>query len=124
MSALAMLRYSRTLARMVLAAFVLTMTCAIAAPVLNPHTTALICTASGEVKLVSLGGEQGDQASAGMHHSLDCALCLAAGAPPPKVSAELPFQAVPSRILTGYSEYAVCRHTATPPPARGPPFSF
>jgi hypothetical protein len=73
------LRQSKQVARFVLAWFVLSMAVAVAAPVVQPNSSVLVCSASGAVKLVDAGSENGVTAA---HHTLDCVLCLALNAPP------------------------------------------
>lgn len=120
MSVLAVLRRSQHLARLVLAGFVLTLTCAIAAPAVQPQSMALVCGAAGEVKLIALG-DTGEEAPASAHHTLDCVLCLAISAPP---SAPVPaVHAMPLVATLDALEPAGTSNTrsAAPPPARGPP---
>jgi len=83
MTLLQAIRQSKLVARSVLAWFVLSMSVAIAAPVVQPQSSTLVCSASGAVKLVDSGG--GDGVAAG-HHTLDCVLCLALNAPPAVVA--------------------------------------
>jgi len=122
MSAFAVLRHSRNLARLVLAGFLLTLTCAVAAPVVNPQSTILVCTAAGDVKLIAVGNEKSDEPPTALHYSLNCVLCLAVGAPPPQPLTNGQVRALPSRIVVAHSVDADRAHTAAPPPARGPPF--
>lgn len=104
MSALHYLRQSKHIARWVLVWFALSMTAAVAAPVLNPQGLTLVCTAAGQVKLVSTsnsadaavnsastGAPGGADVAAGLHGHLDCVLCLSLYAPPlPDVRLPLP----------------------------------
>lgn len=72
------LRRSRTLARLVLAWFVFAMGVAVAAPAVQPLALGSICSAA-----TTDGGNPPDGGAAvGAHHSVQCVLCLAAGAPP------------------------------------------
>ena len=121
MSVLALLRQTRHLARLVLAGFVLTLTCAIAAPAIHPQSMVLVCGAAGEVKLVALG-DTGEEAPASAHHTLDCVLCLAISAPPS--GPVLGVHAMPLVAAPDAPEPAGTSDTrsAAPPPARGPPF--
>lgn len=121
MSAFAVLRHSRNLARMVLAGFLLTLSCAIAAPAFNPQSMALVCSASGDVRLVVVGDGQGDELPPALHQTLDCVLCLAAGAPPPQPSADGLTAALPAGPVVARAAQPVPALTATTPPARGPP---
>jgi len=112
------LRQARTLAHMVLVWFVLAVGVAVAAPLVQPQSATLVCTASGAVKLVA-GGDEGGAAPA--HHTLDCVLCLALGAPPPAlveaVAAVHALHHLPEGLPTAHLAW----RTASPLPARGPP---
>jgi len=83
MTLLQAIRHSNLIARSVLAWFVLSMSVAIAAPVVHPNSSMLVCSASGAVKLVDSGSEDGVIA---VNHTLDCVLCLALNAPPSVVA--------------------------------------
>lgn len=120
MSVFTLLRQARHLVRTVLAGFVLTLTCAIAAPAIHPQSMAMVCGAAGEIKLVALG-DTGEEAPANAHHTLDCVLCLVISAPP---SAPVPgVHAMPLVAAPVPPEPAGTPDTrsAAPPPARGPP---
>ncbi len=80
MTLLQALRHSRLIARSVLAWFVLSMAVAVAAPVVQPHTSVLVCSASGAIQLVDASSDDG---VAQGRHTLDCVLCLALHAAPP-----------------------------------------
>ena len=114
----------RAFARLVLAWFVLSLGLAIAAPIVQPQSLTLVCSAAGEVKLQSTGNndDNGDIAPTG--HTLDCVLCLALNAPPPAtvdLQAPLPV-AVSVQVIQTAARNAW--RTAAPLPARGPPASF
>lgn len=88
------LRHSRALARLVLVWFVLTLGVAVAAPAVQPVVLGSICSAASPVD----GGSQPDgNTMAGMHHSLQCVMCLAAGGPP----------SAPAATAVGFSGTAV-----------------
>ena len=109
----------RAFARLVLAWFVLSLGLAIAAPIVQPQSLTLVCSAAGEVKLQSTGSDSGNVAPTG--HTLDCVLCLALSAPPPAnadLSAPLPVAALGQAIQTAARN---AWRTAAPLPARGPP---
>lgn len=80
MTLLQALRQSKLVARCVLAWFVMSMAVAVAAPVVQPQASTLVCSASGTVKLVDSGSDEGVAAGS---HTLDCVLCLALHAAPP-----------------------------------------
>jgi hypothetical protein len=83
MTLLQAIRRSTLIVRSVLAWFVMSMAVAVAAPVVQPQSSMLVCSASGAVKLVDSSGEDGVAAG---HHTLDCVLCLALNAPPAVVA--------------------------------------
>lgn len=74
------LRHSRTLTRLVLAWFVFAMGMAVAAPTVQPLALGSICSATATSDVASAAPD--GNAAAGVHHSVQCVLCLAAGAPP------------------------------------------
>jgi len=95
MTPLQFLRQSKHIARWVLVWFALSITAAVAAPVIKPQGLALVCTAAGQVKMVSTsnigsaaadvavsGTPGGADTAAGLHQQLDCVLCLTLNAPP------------------------------------------
>lgn len=112
------LRRAQSLARLVLAWFVLSIGMAIAAPVVNPQSTQLICTGSGVMKVLITSADGVQEVAS---QSMDCPLCASMGAPPPvaRLAAEplLPLsyavQTIPAAVIA--------KLTAVPPPARGPP---
>jgi hypothetical protein len=80
------LRRSRSLARLVLAWFVFAMGLAVAATAVQPLTLGSICSAAASGD----GANAPDgTAAAGVHHGLQCVLCLATGAPPSALVATL-----------------------------------
>lgn len=118
------IRQARRLIRSVLAWFVLSVGLAVAAPLLQPQSLSLVCSAAGSLKLVATG-DLGDQGNPGApmaaHHTLDCVLCFALSAPPSAAVrvaaiAPPPTGPLPSQIATH-----ITGRTAAPPPARGPP---
>ncbi len=118
MPALQTLRNTRTLTRAVLAWFVLSVGLAIAAPIVQPQSLALVCSAAGAVKLLPSGSE-GDTGPSS--HSLDCVMCLAMAAPPP-ANHNLAAPAQPlAHALQGIPAAHIAWRTASPLPARGPP---
>lgn len=112
------LRQARTLAQLVLVWLVLAVGVAVAAPLVQPQSSTLVCTASGAVKLLA-GGDEGSVAPA--HHTLDCVLCLVLSAPPPApVNVVAPAHVLRSTRVA-WSAAPLVRRSASPPPARGPP---
>jgi hypothetical protein len=114
------LRAARNLPRLVLAWFALSIFAAIASPVIHPQSMELICSSgSGAVKVL-IKTEDGVQKLS--THTLDCPLCISAGAPPPMevhFNAEL-VQRAPYLLQTNSSAKTVWL-TGAPLPARGPP---
>jgi len=112
------LRQARTLARWVLAWFVLSVGLAVAAPLVHPQSSTLVCSAAGEVKLL-VGDDDGSTPAS--HQLLNCVLCLALGAPPVAqldVVAPVPPLAY---ALRGTPAAYIAWRTASPLPPRGPP---
>lgn len=113
------LRSSFWLTRLILAWFAVTLGVAVASPLVHPQGFELVCTASGDVKLVALG----ESAAPGMgHHQLDCPMCLPAGAPPPALPAmAVPHQQPLAHALLPLVAAHIASVTRAPLPARGPP---
>jgi hypothetical protein len=118
MSLLQALRQSKFIARCVLVWFALAMAVAVAAPVVNPQGSQLVCSASGAVKLVSAGA---DDAAPMQSHGLDCVLCLAFNAPPVLATPGLDAPAFLSYALQAAPDAWVVKRIATSLSARGPP---
>lgn len=80
MNALHTLRkQQRTLVRWMLLWFALSLGVAVASPAVNPQALTLVCSAAGSVQLRPVGDADTPQV---MSHTLDCVLCMVAGAPP------------------------------------------
>jgi hypothetical protein len=112
------LRQSKWIARCVLVWFALSMAVAVAAPVVNPQATVLVCSAAGAVKLVNAGDDVPQPMA---QHGLDCVLCLALNAPPATPAVAQVHQSGLSFALKAAPVAFAGWHTASPPPARGPP---
>ncbi|OGB31102.1 MAG: DUF2946 domain-containing protein [Burkholderiales bacterium RIFCSPLOWO2_12_FULL_61_40] len=115
------LRQARTLAHWVLVWFVLAVGVAVAAPLVQPQSSTLVCTASGAVKLLA-GGDEGSVAPA--HHTLDCVLCLALSAPPPAPVVVVAAVHALCHTPEGQPAAHTAWRTASPLPARGPPVAL
>ena len=118
MQPMQLLRNARHITRFMLVWFVLAMGVAMASPLIKPEAMALVCSGSGAMKLV-VGHEDGS-VQVGTH-TLDCALCVTVGAPPPVVAAVV---AAPSLLAWATQSIPAARIsalTAAPLPARGPP---
>ena len=73
------LRSARTLARLVLVWFALSLGVAVASPLVNPQAMELICSGSGVIKVLV---KTDDGVKEQSRHMLDCPLCAATGSPP------------------------------------------
>lgn len=127
MSALQFLRQSKHIARWVLVWFALSLTAAVAAPVVNPQNLMLVCTAAGQVKLVDAASKadtalQGTGlAATSLHAHLDCVLCLALDVPSTQevmLPALLPTASAQPSV---WADPWVSRLRAHNSSARGPP---
>ncbi len=121
MTPLQTLRQARTLLRWVVSVWCLALGVAVASPLLQPHTTALVCSSSGMVQLVDVNADPASPQSSKASHSLDCVLCLPVAAPAPGSV----FVAAVVGPLTLESHHAALALppslSAAPPPGRGPP---
>ncbi len=112
------LRRAQNLARLVLVLFVMSLGTAIAAPMVNPQATQLICTGTGVMKVITMTDDGAQEVSS---QSMDCPLCASLAAPPPVVR----FSAEPvsplSYALQSVPAAVIALRTAAPLPARGPP---
>ena len=113
------LRNAHLLARFVLVWFALSIGAAVASPLIQPQDILLICTGSGAMKVLVKADDGSTQEVAS--RSMDCPLCMSAGAPPPvaRLTAE-PAQPL-AYALQGIPAAHVAWLTAAPLPARGPP---
>lgn len=125
-----MLKISRRLIRTVMLLYIMTLGVAMASSMVNPAAMNLICTSTGykyidqNGKLVDVdpASEQAKDAKSGMHHLLDCSMCLAIGITPelPKQDAFEPPHAL-SYALRSIPSARLAALVAAPLPARGPP---
>lgn len=105
-----------------LAWFALVLSVAAASPLVNPRAVQMVCSANGSVKLVADTGEELTDTSRA--HTLDCALCLLANAPPQvSVALHAPPMGVTAVLALRTSEPILALQGA-PLPARGPPVSL
>ena len=110
------LRQATHFVRWVLAWFVLSLTAAVASPLLQPQSSALVCTAFG-MKMVANDDAGGSPSQQGMH----CVLCAPAAAPPvPEFSPQLAFDAL-SYVLQPIAAAHVAWRSNALLSARGPP---
>ena len=112
------LRRAHFLARLVLVWFALSLGVAAASPLVQPRVMELVCSSAGMVKILVQTDDGMQEVS---NHTLDCPLCLAAGAPPP--FAVVQSAAIPplAYVLRSIPSARLAALTAGPPPARGPP---
>lgn len=112
------LRNAHIIARLVLVWFALFVGVATAAPILNPQSKQLVCSASGQMKLIA-SDDASDEAT--NHLGLDCVLCTGVSAPPPQSWGSVePYQAL-SYALHAIESARIAAATSAPLPARGPP---
>ena len=118
MRAMYILRTSSLLARLVLAWFVLTLGVAIASPIVHPQSMQVICSDGGSMKLVATGD---DEAAQGVHHTLDCPLCLATTLPAPPASRRVAEPQPMAHALHPFATAHIAALLGAPLPPRGPP---
>ncbi len=112
-------RHTRTLARLVLAWFALSIAVAAASPLIKPQSTELVCSGTGGVMLI-VHADEGVQEMGASH--LDCPLCLLGGAPPPTPAVPRPASMCPlGHAVQSIPAARIAAATAAPLPARGPP---
>lgn len=113
------LRRSLSVVRLVLAWFVLTLGMAVAAPIVQPQSTMMICSEGGS-KMIMVD-DDGNRVVDGGHSALDCPLCLPVALPPAFDGLHLPV--APPMVCAQHP--FVSAHIASvagaPLPARGPP---
>jgi len=104
--------------RAVLAWYVLTLSVAIASPMVKPQQMDLICSSAGEVKLVMLGDDGPFEPL--LPHTLDCPACL-----PVMLPAGIPWGVFLPPIPPSFQERSFARVVTVAlspsPPPRGPP---
>ncbi len=112
------LRTARTLARFLLAWFVLSIGVAVASPMVKPQSMELICSGSGAMKVLVKTDDGVKEMST---HTLDCPLCATVGTPPAVVQADAQAVSPLSHVLRPIAAAHIAWLTAAPLPARGPP---
>jgi hypothetical protein len=133
MFALQVFRSNRHIARWVLAWFASACMVAVAAPIVAPQSSILVCSAAGEVKWVPVGAaESAPQSHSGFdagadlgmlpgQHTLDCVLCLPWLAPPPAPLAQAASLHAGAQLPVLQLFAFVSSPGYASPPARGPP---
>jgi hypothetical protein len=114
------LRHALHITRFVLVWFALSMGVAIASPIVNPHGMDLVCTSTGNMKLVVPGDDDGAASS----HTLDCPLCASISAPPPAFNTSLTQPSPLAHATQPLAAAHIAAVTAPPLPSRGPPALF
>ena len=112
------LRQAKHFVRCVLAWFVLSLTAAVASPLLQPQSAAWVCTAFGMTQVSIAADDAGTTpAQQGMH----CVLCAPAAAPPsPEFSPQMGFDSL-SFVLQPVAAAHVAWRSNALLSARGPP---
>lgn len=119
MPTLQTLREARAIIRWMLAWFVLSIGVAVAAPVVQPQAMSLVCSANGSVLVLT--ADDGTVAPAqSSSHTLDCVLCLPAGAPP-FAEFTTPNVAAQAQTKPAARPAPVYWRTSEPTSARDPP---
>jgi hypothetical protein len=118
MSPLHTLRSTPALARAVLLWWCLALGLAAAAPLAQAQGSRMVCSASGMVMLVD--ADSGTAVGQGAH-AMDCALCMAAGAPPSATPSLTRFVASSETPVAQTLLTTRAWRSAAPPPGRGPP---
>lgn len=112
-------RKSLTLARLILAWFVLGLGVGIASPIVNPLSMIAICSTGGDTSFVVVDRDGVPVETA--PRTIDCPMCLPAMLPPVALRFD-PVRAGPSRVAHTPSEVPGLPESAGAPlPARGPP---
>lgn len=122
MTLLNTLRNAPWLARLALLWFALTLTAAVASPMVQPRHELVICTGAGMLKVAL--ADDGTVTTAALPDSggtLFCPLCLAGSASRPfSLDTLAPSQPL-GRVLQSVPAASIAALTAAPPPARAPP---
>lgn len=101
--------------------FVLALGVAVASPLVQPRAMEVVCSGAGAARIL-IHADQGlvELGTPG----LDCPLCLLAGPAPADASSLLSAPVTWLRLAVPPVPALHLVAQATPPPARGPPFSF
>jgi len=106
------------IARLVLVWFALFIGAAIAAPIVHPTETQMVCSTTGGMKMVTMDKEGADANTA---TSMDCPLCAAVAIPLPVASVRFEKPSALAHSLQPIAEAHIATVTAPPLPSRGPP---
>jgi hypothetical protein len=117
-AAMQLLRNARLVARLVLVWFALSLGAAIAAPLVAPKATLLVC--SGAAVKVVVQGADGDVTDLGQA-TLDCPLCAVMHAPPPLAQAAIQPPYALAQALVPAEAARIAARIGAPWQARAPP---
>lgn len=112
------LRTSLMLTRLVLAWFALTFGVAVASPIIAPHTLVMMCS-QGEAKAIVIDAD--GKLATSKDHTLECAFCIPAAAPPPSTTLALPASGTPCHSEPHAAPAPIQAAAGAPLPPRGPP---
>jgi hypothetical protein len=112
------LRNTTHIIRFVLVWFALSVGVAIASPMVQPKAMDMVCTSTGNMKLVVQGD---NDSSTSFSPTLDCPLCANICAPPPALNTALSQPSPLSHALLPNVAAHIASLTAPPLPSRGPP---
>lgn len=115
------LRRSTSLARFVLACFLVAVGVATAAPLVHPKAMELVCTAGGAIQWVMADTDADGNATTMGAHTLDCALCLPAALPASPVVQPASEPLPRLRALHPFTSAEIVALLGAPLPPRGPP---
>ncbi len=114
------LRSLRLTARLVLVWFALTLGVGMASPIVAPQQWDVVCSSSGDMKLVVVG-DSGDDSALAPHH-LDCPMCLITLAlPGADTVPQLPQTQPLGRAVQPIVAARLAAVVGAPLPPRGPP---
>lgn len=115
------LRSLRHTARLVLVWLLLSLGAAVASPLVSHQQWDVVCSSSGEMKLVAVGASADDSA---LPHHLDCPMCLTAHAlPGSDVHLAVPHAQPLGRAVQPIVAARLAALVGAPLPPRGPPAS-
>ena len=106
------------IARLVLVWFALFIGAAIAAPIVHPTETQMVCSSMGGMKMVAMDNEGADANTA---TRMDCPLCAAVAIPLPAASVRFEKPSALAHSLQPLAAAHIASVTAPPLPSRGPP---
>jgi hypothetical protein len=115
------LRRASHITRFMLVWFVLSLGVAVAAPLVNPQSTELICSGAGVMKLLVKNAD--GTSTEESRRMLDCPMCATVAAPPPMGQTLAELAPPMGHVLQAIPAEHIAALTAAPPPARGPPAS-